>query len=339
MRKVLTLLALALLSAPIHAQESLTIGIIDFYGLRSTTEDEVRAVLPFSVGDLISIDRPFPSANLESEMAEALEVSRVDISSVCCSEPNVSILYIGVEERRIPSLQYRPEPTGNASLPPEIQETDRKIETAMKAAVRAGDAEEDRSKGHSLMMNPEVRALQERYVHYAEIYREILIEVLHGSAKRRDLAATVLACASDKKAIVPHLQAAVLDPDDEVRNNATRALALIAVYAKERPELGIEIRADVFVDMLNSVGWSDRNKASAILFPLTDSRDPAVIKQIRAKGLPSLIEMCRWTWEGHSWAPCKILDRAVGLPDQDEFRPKDIAINMALELLRTQSSE
>lgn len=334
MRKVLTLLALALLSAPIHAQESLTIGIIDFYGLRSITEDEVRAVLPFSLGDLISFDRPFPPANLESEMAEALEVARVEISSICCPEPNVVIVYVGVEERRILGLQYRPEPTGNASLPAEIQETDRKIEAAMNVAIRAGDSEEDRSKGHSLMMNLEVRALQERYVDYAEIYREILIEVLHGSAKRRDLAATVLAYASDKKAIVPHLQAAVRDPDNEVRNIATRALALIAQYATEHPELDIEIGAAVFVNMLNSVDFGARNKASLVLFPLTDSRDPTLIKQIRAKGLLSLIEMCRWTWEGHSWVPCKILDRVVGLPEQVELHPKDVIIAAALELVQ-----
>lgn len=334
MRKVLTLLTVALLSAPIHAQESLTIGIIDFYGLRSITEDEVRAVLPFSIGDLISIDRPFPPANLESEMAEALEVSRVDISSICCPEPNVGILYVGVEERRIPGLRYRPEPTGNVSLPPEIQETDRKIEAAMKAAVRAGDAEEDRSKGHSLMMNPEVRALQERYVNYAEQYREVFIEVLHGSAQQRALAATVLAYASDKKAIVPHLEEAVLDPNEDVRNSATRALTLIAMYANEHPESGIEIRADVFVDMLNSLEWSDRNKATGVLWSLTDSRDPALMQHIRAKALPSLIEMCRWKADGHSFMPCIILERAVGLPEQEELHPKDVTIAAALELVQ-----
>jgi hypothetical protein len=85
------------------------------------------------------------------------------------------------------------------------------------------------------MMNADARSLQERYVEYADEYREMLIEVLHESAIQRDLAATVLAYASDKKAIVPHLEMTVLDSNAEVRNNAMRALGLIAQYAVDHP--------------------------------------------------------------------------------------------------------
>jgi len=243
MANLLTLFVCMVLSAPNYAQDSLTLGTIDFYGLRSITAEDVRAVLPYSPGDSIDTNAPFPATGLGSEMAEALQVSRVQLSAICCDKANSIVLYVGVEESSAIGMQYGPEPTGDVELPLEIQETDRQIESAMIAAIRAGDAQEDRSMGHSLMMNPEARALQERYVAYAEKYRDILIEVLHGSAQQRALAATVLAYSSDKKSIVPHLETAVLDPNAEVRNNAARALALIAQYANEHTELGIEIDA------------------------------------------------------------------------------------------------
>jgi hypothetical protein len=138
--------------------------------------------------------------------------------------------------------------------------------------------------------------------------------------------------------VVPYLQAAVLDPDEEVRNNATRALSLIAAFANQHPELDIEIDAEVFVDMLNSVWFGDRNKASAVLMQLTESRDPTLMQLIRDKALPSLIEMCRWHWRGHSFVPCKLLERAIGLPEQKELRSKNMTINAALELLRKQNT-
>jgi hypothetical protein len=336
---VLLLLACVVLSEPNLAQESMTLGIIDFYGLRSLTEEEVLTVLPYSIGDRIEISESFPQAGVDLEMAEALQVSRIELSPICCTTPNTFILYIGVEEEPSIGRQYLPEPTGDLVLPLEIQETARQLESAIIAAVRAGDAGEDRSQGHSLMMNADARSLQERYVEYADEYREMLIEVLHESAIQRDLAATVLAYASDKKAIVPHLEMTVLDSNAEVRNNAMRALGLIAQYAVDHPELEIALDATVFVDMLNSVVFGDRNKASFVLLALTESRAPAVIQQIQEEALFSLVEMCRWESDGHAWVPCKILERVVGLPDQDELHPKEETVGAALALSGSQASQ
>ncbi len=327
--------------AEISADEQATIGIIDFYGLRSLTEEQVRAVLPFSEGLVVSIDYAFPDKEAWSEIAETLGVFRVELSPTCCYEPYKIIVYVGIEEEQTPTLQYRDEPTGDKELPSEILETKRQLKRAMIAAIRAGDAGDDWSQGHSLVMNPEARAFQERYIDFASEYRETLIEVLHGSARHRDraLAATVLAYSADKKSIVPHLEAAVLDPKKGVRNDAIRALGVIAHYSKNHSELGIEINASVFVGLLSSVLHSDRNKASGVLLALTESRDPVLLEQIRAEALPYLIEMCQWKSEGHAWNSCKILERTVGLPDQKERHPKDDSISAALELLRAQADE
>jgi hypothetical protein len=183
-------------------------------------------------------------------------------------------------------------------------------------------------------MNPEVRALQERYLVYAEQYRDVLLEVLHSSAdgEQRAIAATVIGYASDKKAVIPELEQAVLDSSSKVRNNAIRTLSLMALYANEHPELGLEIRPDPYIDMLNSVLHTDRNKASLILVFLTSSRDPALLAQLEERSLLSLIEMCRWKSAGPGDMYCTILERVVGLPDREEPHPKETTIALALEL-------
>jgi hypothetical protein len=339
MNKAFSFLFLIAAFSPISADEQMAIGIVDFYGLRSLTEDQVRAALPITEGMVVSSDYSFPDENAMSEVAEALGVLHIELSAICCDEPFELIVYIGIEEEQRSPLKYRDEPVGNKKLPAEILETARQLESAMIAAIQKGDSGEDRSQGHSLMVNPDARVLQQKYIEYAEEYRNTLIEVLHNSAQQRALAATVLAYSSDKKSIVRHLEAAVLDPDVNVRNDASRALALIAGYANENLEQDIKIDAAIFVDMLDSVAFYDRNKSAAVLLNLTDSRDPQVLEQIRANALPSLIEMCQWESEGHAWTPCKILERTVGMPDQEELHPKDESIGAALELLRLQAAK
>jgi hypothetical protein len=339
MNKAFSILVLLALFSPISADEKMAVGIVDFYGLRSLTEDQVRAALPFIEGMVISDDYFFPDEEAMSEVAEALGVFHIELSATCCEKPFELIVYVGIAEQQTSTLQYRVGPVGDKKLPAEILETARQLETTMMAAVQKGDSGEDRSQGHSLMVNPDARALQQKYIEYAEEYRDTLIEVLHNSAQQRALAATVLGYSSDKKSIVRHLEAAVLDPDVNVRNDASRALAIIAGYANENPELDIKIDAAIFVDMLDSVAFYDRNKSAAVLLNLTASFDSQVVEQIRAKALPSLIEMCKWESEGHAWTPCKILERAVGLPNQEELHPKDESISAALGLLHAQTDE
>jgi hypothetical protein len=85
--------------------------------------------------------------------------------------------------------------------------------------------------------------------------------------------------------------------------------------------------------MLSSIVWTDRNKASAVLWPLTQHRDDALLQQIRDRALPALIDMCGWRTAGHAFMPCIILERVVGLPDRNELHPKETTIAMAQQLM------
>ena len=59
-----------------------------------------------------------------------------------------------------------------------------------------------------------------------------------------------------------------------------RALAIMALYKQAHPDAPYDVPVGSFVRLLNSIDWTDRNKASFVLVALTESRDPALLKQV-----------------------------------------------------------
>jgi HEAT repeat protein len=145
-----------------------------------------------------------------------------------------------------------------------------------------------------------------------------LRDVLRGSAdaEHRALAALVIAYADDKRAVVQDLVEAVGDPSSTVRNNAMRALGVMAAFARRRPELGIRVPTAPFIDMLNSLVWTDRNKSSHALAQLTATRDSALLGELRARALPALVDIARWKSPGHAHDGLLILGRIAGWPEE-----------------------
>jgi len=307
------------------------IGVIEFYGLRTIPVSKVRELLPFKEGD---VPPRLPLEPLKSEMAAALGVAHVEINLVCCDNEKLSIVYVGVEDQPGNTVQYHPAPAGEVPLPPEIEQGYEEFMRKLMAGIRSGKAGEDHSHGHALSEYGPLRATEESFIAYAGQYHELLRQALHESsnAHQRAIAAHVLGYAQDKAGITDELAWAVQDPSSEVRNNATRALAVIAEYANANPELGIKIQPDPFIDMLNSLVWSDRNKALAVLVSLTDKRDIAVLQRLRKRSLTSLIEMCRWRNPGHAASACAILRRIVRLPDDADPRSKAETLTWAQQL-------
>jgi hypothetical protein len=103
------------------------------------------------------------------------------------------------------------------------------------------------------------------------------------------------------------------DPDETVRDLATRAVWVIAA---SKTELAAAIPPDTFIDMLNSGTWTDRNKAIMLLDELTEPRDAKLLKKIRAAALDSLIEMASWHWSGHADSARMVLGRIAGIPEE-----------------------
>lgn len=292
---------------------------IDFYGLRAISESEVRGVLPIREGHNFTANLPDPVA-IGEDMAEALGVARVELSLVCCTEAGLSQLYVGVQEEEPARSLYLPAPTGDAELSPGVVENFGVFLDRMLQNVLSGDAIEDRSQGHALAESDAVRRTQENFLDQAEQHLGLLTEVLTSSsnARHRAIAAHVLGYASNKAEIAGVLASAVLDPDEDVRNYATRSLAVIAQYASANPERGIAIPPDPFIDMLSSIVWSDRNKGLAVLVALTETREARLLERLRTNALDSLREMCGWHHWGHAAPACAILRRIAGLPENTD---------------------
>lgn len=299
--------------------QQLTIGIIDFYGLGRVSEREAREALTVKEGDKVSFDggeRPAFLAASERRLSTVPGVVRAHPKLVCCEEGR-AIVYVGIEEKGRAATTFRPAPTGSARLAADIVKDGENLDTAAMAAVQRGDAEEDDSKGHALFHDPAARAIQERFVGYAARDLPQLRRVLRESsdAGQRALAAQVMAYVTNKDRVVGDLAQAMSDPDEDVRNNAMRALAVFANAAPAaRPKTPIPYEG--FVALLNSPVWTDRNKASLALLRLSERREPRLLEQLRREALVPLVEMARWKSPGHAMPALMILGRIAGLSDE-----------------------
>jgi len=290
------------------------IGIIDFYGLRSVSERQVREAIQIKEGDSLSS----PPKEAEGRLHSLPGVAEASIGLVCC-DAGKAIIYVGVREKGTPAIQFRPAPRGTALLPQDVIQAKEDYQKVFYEAVLKGNSGEDHSSGHALSNDPATRAIQERFITFAARDLKLLRDVLRHSddAEHRALAAQVIAYTANKQAVVNDLVEAMRDPADGVRNNAMRALAVMAGSAPQTDKNQIRIPVRPFIEMLNGIEWTDRNKSSWALLRLTEKRDPAVLSELRQKALPSLIEMARWKSSGHAYAPFTLLGRVVGLPEDE----------------------
>jgi hypothetical protein len=313
MKIFLLTLLFVLLFGPSNGQPP-PIGIIDFYGLRSTTEQQARAALQIKEGDAL----PASMEDAKRRLEALPNVLQARISVGCCDEGKLTV-YVGIRENGAPSLQFRSAPKGAVRLPEAILQAGKAYMDALSEEVQKGNAKEDDSQGHALSPYPRVRAIQDMYIAFAAKNPKLLRAVLRESsdAEHRALAAQIIAYSADKRDVVKDLVYGMRDADGTVRNNSMRALALIAAFAGRSPQLGIKVPVLPFIEMLNSIEWTDRNKSSIALARLTQKRDPAILSILRSRALQSLVEMSRWKSPGHASSPFYLLGRVGDLSDEE----------------------
>jgi hypothetical protein len=292
------------------------ISAIDFYGLRSLDAEVLRKVLPIHEGDTVSMTEATQVERKVTAVVTALpHVRDARTAFTCCDEKGGLVVFVGVQEDSARSLHFRPPPTGDLRLPDELIAADDALEQALLKAVVAGRGQEDDSQGHALQKDaPEARGLQEQRVALTASHLDLLRRVLRESAngRQRAMAARYLGYAPDKQAVVDDLVYAAGDPYEEVRNDAVRAL-LVFAYAKDPPRVPFE----PFIDLLDSLVWSDLNKACGALGALTVGRDPELLAQLKRRSLPALATMARWRDKGHAQDAYMILGRIAGYSDSD----------------------
>lgn len=290
------------------------VGMIEIFGNRKVSPEKIRKALAFSEGEALAGSK----ADLEERIESLDDVVLAKLEAVCCTEGK-AILYVGIEEKGSPHFDFRTPPALDLKVPEEVMAEWIDFAANLQIAIRKDAGEEDMSRGHSFMRDPETRKNQEQFVELAERHYHLLREVLKSAVdeQQRGVAAYVLGYAKNKKQAAEDLQYAMQDGDETVRNNAMRALMAIQVLANREPESGIQIKPTWFVEMLNSVYFADRNKAAAALVYMTEKRDPATLGLMKERALPALIEMSAWRHLPHAFHAFLLLGRMAGFPEDE----------------------
>lgn len=291
------------------------VGLVEIYGIRKVSSQKIRAALGAAPGG------PLPSREDAEERIDKVSgviVSRVE--AACCDGRNM-VLYVGVEERDAPHIDYHPNPTGDVTLPPELFTAYHNFLDEVAGSLRGRNADEDLTQGYSLMADPECRRIQESFIPAVAANLALVDRVIRESADPEQRAAATYLMqygprgAHSTEIVVNGLQYALCDSEDSVRENAALALKAVAVEAKLHPEQQIRLETTWFVELMNSVVWSDRRDASEALVNLTESRNPNTLELLRERALPSVVEMARWHDLQHALPAFILAGRLAGLDE------------------------
>jgi hypothetical protein len=291
-RYLLALLALAVTSPQ---SQQVPVGVIEFFGTEGMDVEKARSVLPVHQGDEIPEGQ---SAQLEKEIRHALENALgqepTNVQIFCCLRRGYTIFIgLGGANSHFSTIAA---PTGNTCLSEEAMRIYNDLGNAWAEAQLKGIFTEDDSRGYALLNEASVRSKQLVMRQYA-VHHERSIEralLSCGNVEQRRAAGLLLGYSLKSKRQIAALVHAGHDPDQEVRNNAVRSLDVLARSSRKTAS---EIPAQVFIDLLNSGFYTDRNKAFVLLEMLTSTRDPEILRRLRSECLPSLIETARWQVE------------------------------------------
>jgi hypothetical protein len=294
------------------------IALIEFFGYQGLDVDVIRAGSPVREGASYS---DTAKCQVREAVRSVTGRDATDVQGVCCDAHGDFTLFVGLPGESSRVFRLNPNPAGTVRLSKPIVDLFAKLDRAEQAAVRKGGeaAREDASSGYRLLKYPPARRLELQVRQYALAHEAELEEVLgncsHG--EQRSIAADALGYAERSPWQLAALVRACRDPNDEVRNNATRALGEMA---SADPALASQIPAADFVEMVWSGAWTARNKAAFLLGALTNSRDPQLLALIRSQAWKPLPEMARWRDTGHAATPRIILGRIRGVPEEQLMR-------------------
>ena len=292
------------------------IGAIEFYGLRRFSPDRLLHQMKLKEGDPLPASR----VDLEEQLEDLDGIVGARVEAVCCTSPGRPILYVGVEEKGAVHFDVRPpfEGSGVPILPADITTAYRQLIEAMAGAVRKGEAAEDWSRGHSLLVDETSRGWQLRLMQLADPNLALMRQALkEGDEEERAIAAYTIGYVTDKRAVINDLQLAMRDPGAKVRENALRSLAAFSVLARRDPKLEMQVLPTWIVEMLHSLDFTDRQQALQVLLTLSEVRDPKMMELLRERSRGTLVEMARWKHLPHALPAYVLLGRAVGMAETE----------------------
>jgi hypothetical protein len=298
--------------APRNESETIQIGSIDYFGYAGIDLKQIEKRLPIKIGDRITHevferDRKF----IPDLVKEITSKPATNLAAVCCDQNGNLMIYIGLSGTSSGPIVLNPSPQGKDRLGAAALELYGRYGEAQQGA---GVASEDDSQGYALSADPAARKIELAIREYAVSHADLIQRVLRNSSdvEQRRVSSCFLGYADRSANQIKNLTFATKDPDGLVRNNATRALW---VLASAKNSVGIGVSPTPFIDLLFSSQWTDRNKSSLVLMQLTQQRDPELLRTLRERAIPPLIEGARWTNPGHSLPFLFILGRIEGISE------------------------
>jgi hypothetical protein len=250
-----------------------------------------------------------------------------DIAAVCCNATGELLVYLGLPGTNNHTMPHEPAPTGSSCLSQAAVDLYDRTVAENEKAVEKGEAGEDDSLGYALGQNSELRQAQLEMRAFAVKNASQIVAALRGCAKdqHRRAASMLLGYADRSPDQIAALVRAANDADSTVRNNAVRALGVLAAPSAEA---AAGINADALIDLLNSGDWTDRNKAGLLFMRLSEARRPALLSALARQAFDSLVEMARWQDAPHATAYRLILGRSAGI---EESRLVELANGRGVE--------
>jgi hypothetical protein len=294
------------------------IGTIEIYGARKIPEKRILDTLAVHEGSPLPASR----ADAELRLLGMRGVALSHLEAVCCDDTHRMILYVGIEEREAPHMEFHPAPSQNVELPPDLMEIYQDFLERAKDASRYGTPPEDLTNGYSLMTDFESRADQIQMQNMVEDSFAQIHDVIRNSGDEEQRAAAAYVLQYSKRAprvtkqMIDDLQFALSDNSEVVRSTAMRSLKAVAVGGKLHPQQDIQIQPTWYVELLNSVVWSDRRGAALALVEMTQARNEEALALMRERALPSLVEMALWKDLAHALPPFILTGRIAGLNEQ-----------------------
>ncbi len=292
------------------------IGLIEIFGAQRASLAKIRAAIGAQTGDPLP-----PSEAAEDRVNKVPGVTASRMEATCCANDGKMILYVSIEERGTPHLEFHPAPTGEARLPAALYDDYLSFLEAVEGSIRGRNADEDLTNGYSLLADPYARVFQQGFIPLVETNLALLDQVTRESSDPEQRAAAVYLLQygprlRKSKVITDALQYALRDQEDIVRKNALRALRAVFVGAKLHPDQDVAIEPAWLIEMLNSVVWSDRRAAAQILVDLTEDRKQETLDTIRERALSSVLEMARWQTLNHALPAFVLAGRIAGVDEK-----------------------
>lgn len=293
---------------PVVATLTRRVAAVDLYGYGSANLEDIRARLPVKVGDFSA--RLHFGQGRNAAFEQATGHTPVYVTPVCCDERGREWVFVGLGGGEVP---LSPEPTAAEKLSQPLLNLYDEFFLGLMAAIGRGNAAEERTTGYALSKDPELRAIQLRLREAALRHEDELYTIATRSrdATSRAAAVHLLGYARRSRRQAATLGTAARDPDESVRNNATRALG---VLLEAFPEDSKGLDLDNLLHLMNSPNWTDRNKASMVLERVSRTRDRAVLDRMNAESRGALVEMARWT-SPHRVPAVQILARIGGMDE------------------------